>query len=72
MVGMLISALYNAIDMYFVGALGLSQMGAVSVVFPIVQIIIGIMMFLEPVLLFQLLDFKWYMRHISLLLVKAP
>lgn len=46
MVGMLISALYNAIDAYFVGGLGISQMGAVSVVFPIVQIIIGLgMMF---------------------------
>ena len=43
---MLISALYNAIDAYFVGGLGISQMGAVSVVFPIVQIIIGLgMMF---------------------------
>lgn len=46
MVGMLISALYNTIDAYFVGGLGMSQMGAVSVVFPIVQIIIGLgMMF---------------------------
>lgn len=46
MLGMLISALYNAIDAYFVGGLGISQMGAVSVVFPIVQIIIGLgMMF---------------------------
>lgn len=46
MVGMLISALYNAVDAYFVGGLGISQMGAVSVVFPIVQIIIGLgMMF---------------------------
>lgn len=46
MVGMLISALYNAIDAYFVGGLGISQMGAVSVVFPIIQIIIGLgMMF---------------------------
>lgn len=46
MIGMLISALYNAIDAYFVGGLGISQMGAVSVVFPIVQIIIGLgMMF---------------------------
>lgn len=46
MIGMLISALYNAIDAYFVGGLGMSQMGAVSVVFPIVQIIIGLgMMF---------------------------
>ena len=39
MIGMLISALYNAIDAYFVGGLGMSQMGAVSVVFPIVQIV---------------------------------
>lgn len=46
MVGMVISALYNAIDAYFVGGLGMSQMGAVSVVFPIVQIVIGLgMMF---------------------------
>lgn len=46
MIGMLISALYNAIDAYFVGGLGMSQMGAVSVVFPIVQIVAGIgMMF---------------------------
>ncbi len=46
MLGMLISALYNAIDAYFVGGLGISQMGAVSIVFPIVQIIIGLgMMF---------------------------
>lgn len=45
MIGMLISALYNAIDAYFVGGLGMSQMG-VSVVFPIVQIVIGLgMMF---------------------------
>lgn len=46
MAGMLVSALYNAIDAYFVSGLGMSQMGAVSVVFPIVQIIIGLgMMF---------------------------
>lgn len=46
MIGMLISALYNAVDAYFVSGLGISQMGAVSVVFPIVQIIIGLgMMF---------------------------
>ncbi len=46
MIGMLISALYNVIDAYFVGGLGISPMGAVSVVFPIVQIIIGLgMMF---------------------------
>lgn len=46
MIGMLISALYNVIDGLFVGKLGLSQFGAVSVVFPIVQIVIGLgMMF---------------------------
>lgn len=46
MIGMMISALYNVIDAYFVGGLGIRQMGAVSVVFPIVQIIIGLgMMF---------------------------
>lgn len=42
MLGMLVSALYNAVDAYFVGGLGKSQMGAVSVVFPVVQIIIGL------------------------------
>lgn len=40
MIGMLVSVLYNAIDAYFVGGLGISQMGAVSVVFPIVQLVI--------------------------------
>lgn len=46
MIGMLISALYNVIDGLFVGKLGLSQFGAVSVVFPLVQIVIGLgMMF---------------------------
>lgn len=40
--GMMINALYNVVDAYFVGGLGTSQMGAVSVVFPIVQIVIGI------------------------------
>lgn len=42
MAGMLLSALYNAIDAYFVGGLGLAQMGAVSVVFPIAQTVIGL------------------------------
>lgn len=42
MIGMLISALYNAADAYFVSGLGTSRMGAVSVVFPIVQLIIGL------------------------------
>jgi len=42
MVGMLVSALYNVVDAYFVGGLGTSQMGAVSISFPIGQIIIGL------------------------------
>ena len=42
MAGMLVSALYNAIDAYFVGGLGIRQMGAVSVAFPIVQLVIGL------------------------------
>ena len=33
MIGMLINALYNLVDAYFVGGLGESQMGAISVVF---------------------------------------
>jgi putative MATE family efflux protein len=44
MVGMLISALYNVVDAYFVSGLGTSEVGAVSIVFPISQIIIGIAM----------------------------
>jgi putative MATE family efflux protein len=42
MIGMLVSALYTVVDAYFVGKLGTSQMGAVSVAFPIVQVIIGL------------------------------
>lgn len=42
MIGMLVSALYNLVDAYFVGGLGTSQLAAVSVVFPVVQIIIGL------------------------------
>lgn len=46
MIGMLVSALYNVVDAYFVGGLGTSQMAAVSITFPIAQIIIGLgMMF---------------------------
>ena len=46
MIGMLVSALYNVVDAYFVGRLGTSQMGAVSIVFPVAQVIIGLgMMF---------------------------
>lgn len=42
MTGMLLNALYSLVDAYFVGALGESQMGAVSVVFPLGQLITGL------------------------------
>ncbi len=42
MVGMLIAALYNVVDTFFVAKLGTSQMGAVSIVFPIGTIMTGI------------------------------
>jgi Na+-driven multidrug efflux pump len=42
MIGMMVPALYSVVDAYFVGWLGTSQMGAVSIVFPIVQIIVGL------------------------------
>lgn len=46
MIGMMMSALYSIVDAYFVGFLGTSQVAAISVVFPIVQLIVGLgMMF---------------------------
>ncbi|AGY75433.2 MATE family efflux transporter [Clostridium autoethanogenum DSM 10061] len=42
MIGMMVSALYNVVDAYFVGGLGTSQMGAVSITFPIAQVIVGL------------------------------
>lgn len=42
MIGFITSALYNLVDAYFVGQLGKSQMGAVSVVYPLGVIILGI------------------------------
>ncbi len=42
MIGMLVSALYNVADAYFVGRLGTSQVAAIAVTFPIIQIVIGI------------------------------
>ena len=42
MIGMLINAFYNLIDAYFVGGLGESQMGAISVVYPLGQIVVGL------------------------------
>ena len=44
MIGMLVSALYSVIDTYFVSGLGTSQVGAISIVFPIVQVVIGLAM----------------------------
>ncbi len=44
MIGMLVSALYSVVDTYFVSGLGTSQVGAISIVFPIVQIVIGLAM----------------------------
>ena len=41
MIGMLINALYNLADTYFVGGLGTDQMGAVTVAFPLGQIVVG-------------------------------
>lgn len=42
MIGMLINALYNLVDAYFVSGLGESQMGAISVVFPLGQVVVGL------------------------------
>lgn len=42
MIGMMINAFYNLVDAYFVGGLGTSQMGAISIVFPLGQIIVGL------------------------------
>lgn len=42
MIGMMVSALYSVVDAFFVGGLGTSQMGAVSIAFPILQIIVGL------------------------------
>lgn len=42
MIGMLINALYNLADTYFVGGLGTDAMGAVTVAFPLGQIVVGL------------------------------
>lgn len=41
MIGMMINAIYNIVDAYFVGHLGTSEMGAISISFPISQVIVG-------------------------------
>lgn len=42
MIGMMINALYNLVDAYFVAGLGTSQMGAISVAFPLGQVVVGL------------------------------
>lgn len=42
MIGMLVNAFYNLVDAYFVGGLGDSQMGAISVVYPLGQVVVGL------------------------------
>lgn len=42
MIGMLINALYSLADTCFVGGLGTGQMGAVTVAFPIGQLVVGL------------------------------
>ncbi len=42
MIGMLINALYNLVDTYFVGGLGTDQMGAITVAFPLGQVVVGL------------------------------
>lgn len=42
MMGMLINALYNLADAYFVGGLGTSQMAAISITFPLGQAVVGL------------------------------
>ncbi|SFD32421.1 MATE family efflux transporter [Clostridium uliginosum] len=41
-IGMLVTSLYNVVDAMFVGGLGTSQMAAVSITYPIGQLIIGL------------------------------
>lgn len=42
MIGMMVNAAYNLVDAYFVAGLGTSQNGAISVAFPLGQIIVGL------------------------------
>lgn len=42
MLGMMVNAIYNLVDAYFVGGLGTSQMGAISVVYPLGQMVVGL------------------------------
>ena len=40
MIGMLVNAFYNLVDAYFVGGLGESQMGAISVVYRSLSVLV--------------------------------
>lgn len=42
MIGMLINALYNLVDTYFVGGLGTEHMGAITVAYPLGQVVVGV------------------------------
>lgn len=42
MIGMLINALYNLVDAYFVSGLGAAPLAAVSVTFPVGQVVVGL------------------------------
>lgn len=42
MIGMMINALYNLADAYFVGSLGESALGAISIAYPIGQVVVGL------------------------------
>ena len=42
MIGMLVNAFYNLADAYFVGGLGEGQMAAISVVYPLGQVVVGL------------------------------
>jgi len=42
MIGMLVNAFYNLVDAWFVGGLGEREMGAISVVYPLGQVVVGL------------------------------
>lgn len=42
MIGMMVNALYNLVDAYFVAGLGTAQNGAIAVAFPLGQVVVGL------------------------------
>ena len=42
MIGMMVNALYNLADAYFVRGLGTSQVSAITVTFPLGRVIVGL------------------------------